>query len=87
MIMMYEKSKTAIIKIIWLRLISKSLITKKKRMSRVFSMKCKRCGTELETSIHLIDFRGELERLNRKASVKCPRCNLVVTYDPLSLSE
>jgi len=36
----------------------------------------------LETSIHVSDFRQELNKLTQRPTIKCPRCQLATTYKP-----
>ena len=51
-------------------------------LSGYFSVKCKRCGTVLETSIHQRSTSRELDMLTHSREIKCPRCHFAATYDP-----
>lgn len=51
-------------------------------MSRYFSVKCKRCGTVLETGIHQTSTNRDLDKLTRSQEIKCPRCHFAASYSP-----
>jgi len=47
-------------------------------MSSYFSVKCKRCGTVLETSLGAFTF--DLEKIKGGDQIKCPRCHFIGSY-------
>ena len=49
-------------------------------MAQYFSVKCKRCGSVLETAI-MPHLKQEVESLSRNPTIQCPRCKFTVAYE------